>query len=211
MKFAIRLFALVVALSQLSSTCRAASIVIDSFDDGSFSLTEDGTLTNLDLITETIVNTRRVEGSGLGDWNAVLTLGSGFVEYDAQEIIPSGRPFSLFLTYTRSEGAFSLLGYNSVLLDFAMVSGSGLLEIYLDTSDTNSVVQVPLSSAGVLEYSFDNMAASSFATVDRFTISITPDASPFSFQLNEVSLVPEPSALILSLFGAFGILRRQRQ
>jgi hypothetical protein len=210
MKFMIKAFVLAGLLAPLSPVCKAASIVIDSFDEGAFSLAEDGTRTNISSIAGTIVDTRRVEGLGLGDWSAVLTLGSGFIEYDVQEIIPAGRPFGLFLSYTRNASSFSLLGFDAFLLDFSAVSGNGMLEIYLDSSETNSVVKVPITSAGVLEYSFDNLAAGSLENIDRMTISISPDSSPFSFRLNEVSVVPEPSALILTLFGVAGVFRRRR-
>jgi|GEM_PF-1693881 len=211
MKSIIKSIALAGVSATLGPASHAATIVIDSFVEGPFSLAEDGARTSQDLIAETIVNTRRAEGSGLGDWSAVLTLGSGFVEYNVREIIPAGRPFALFLSYSRSEGRFSLLGSDSFLLDFSAVSGSGILEIFLDSSDTNSVVQVPINSAGVLEYSFANMAAGSLENINSVTISITPDASPFSFQLNEVALVPEPSALLLTLLGAVGVFRRKRK
>lgn len=206
-----KLFALAGILIFLNPVCYAASIVIDSFDEGPFSLSDEGPLTSQERITGAIVNTRRAEGLGLGDWSAVSTLGSGFVDYDVQSILPAGRPFGLFLSYTRSSGSFSLLGYDAFLLDFSAVSGSGMLEIFVDSSDTNSVVQIPITSAGVLEYSFDNMAAGSLGNISSLTINIVPDSSPFSFRLNEVSIIPEPSTLFLILLGGLGVFRRGRQ
>jgi len=194
----------------LGSICTGATIIVDSFDEGAFSLNHNGTTTNQTGIAETILNTRRVDGSGLGQWSATMVLGSGFIEYEALEIIPATRPFALFITYSNSNGLFSLSSFNSFRLDFGEVSGSAMLAIFLSSSDVNSLVEIPLSASGVAEYSFANMAASSLDNLSGLTIRISPDSSPFSFSLNEVALVPEPSTLVLAMLGVFTVIRRKR-
>lgn len=196
----------------LSSACHAFTSALDTFTEGAFILTEDGTWTDQSPISEPIISidTRRVSGSGLGDWSCTLTEGAGFLEYNALEITPAGRPFAISISYASSSGGFNLLGYDSFLLDFGELSGSGMLEISLTSSDEDSVVSVPLTSSGLVEYSFDKMAASSLVDVARLSIQITPDTSPFSFQLNEVAIVPEPNAMLLAFMGILGVLKRRR-
>ena len=194
----------------LNSTGRAASTLIDSFSEGSFSLFDDGNRFALSVINGPLVYVREVTGSGLGDWRALLAPGSGYLDYDVQQIIPGGRPFALFLSYDRG-GGINLADYNAFLLDFAGVSGSGRLTVTLDfLLDPSAVVEVPLTSAGALEVSFESMRLPSLMPVGlRF--SIVPDSAPFSFRLNEISVIPEPGAPCLILAAALHGLRRRRR
>ena len=194
----------------LNSTSRAASTLIDSFSEGSFSLFDDGDWTNRSRINGPIVDVRHVTGPGLGDWRALLAPGSGYLDYDVQAIVPEGRGIALELRYT-SGGAFNLADYNAFLLDFAGVSGSGRLKVTLDFMlDPSAAVEVPLTSAGALEVSFESMGVTSHIPF-ALRISIVPDSLPFSFRLNEISVIPEPGAPCLMLAAALHGLRRRRR
>ena len=205
-----RALALIGGVTFLSSACCAAGTLIDSFSEGTFSLSAAGIRTDQSPINGAIVNYRHVTGSGLGDWRALLVPGSGYLDYDVQGIVPAGRPFGLDLRYTSGGGGFNLADYNALLLDFAGVSGSGRLKVTLDfLLDPSAVVEVPLTSAGALEVSFDTMGMTSVMAVG-LRISVVPDSVPFSFRLNDVSVVPEPSALGLMLAAGLHVLRRKR-
>jgi hypothetical protein len=190
--------------------CRAAGNLIDSFSEGSFSLFDDGDWTNRSRINGPIVDVRHVTGPGLGDWRALLAPGSGYLDYDVQAIVPEGRGIALELRYT-SGGAFNLADYDAFLLDFVGVSGSGRLKVSLDfLLDPSAVVEVPLTSSGALEVSFDSMGVTS-QTPFALRISIVPDSLPFSFRLNEISVVPEPGTPCLMLAAGLHVLMRRRR
>ena len=207
MKLHLIIFVTTVLMAPASN---AAVLIIDPFSEGDFSLNSNGTRTNETRIAETIVNIRRVEGLGLGQWTATMVPSDGFIGYEALEIIPAGRPYALFVSYFRSGGSFNLTGFDSFRLDFGEVSGNAMLAISVNSSDTNSLVEVPLTASGVVEYPFANMAASSLNSQSHITIRITPDSTPFSLRLNEVALVPEPNALVLAMLGVFAVIRRRR-
>ncbi len=211
MKTIIRVLSWIGLVTCLNPACRAAGILIDSFGEGSFSLSADGARNGQSEIKGTIVNYRRVSGSGLGDWRALLVPGSGFLEYDVREIVPAGRPFALYLSYSNSGGGLRLDHHSSFLLDFAMISGSAMLKVSLASFDGSVEVELPITTAGVLEVSFDNVDLGSVFGFTGLAFSIVPDASPFSLRLNEISVVPEPGVTMLTFVGGLGALGRRRR
>jgi hypothetical protein len=179
------------------AVCEATPIPVDSFSEGEFYFEGEISARVQESISSPLVDSRIMSAVGLGTWSVRLVPGSGFLAYEATEYVPSGRGFSVALHYTRSGSLWSIEEYDAIELDFVSVTGSGLLQISVSTSDMDNVVEVPVTSPGILRYPVSYLAASSLNDITAMDIRLSPDGGNFSFHLNQIGVVPEPSSCLL--------------
>ena len=211
MKSILRILLASVAIFGIHPRAYAATLILDSFSQGDFLLQNGGISSNDTTITSPLMDTRIVDGFGVGTWSVSLASSSGSLNYSVTEIL-SGQGttrFGMNFRYERA-GAIDLLGYSAFSLDFTNVTGTALLEVFVNNQNAGAMIPVTLDSSGQLVYPFANLAANDLSAIADISFRVIPQSDTFSFALNEVAVVPEPSALILCLFGAAGVFWRRR-
>lgn len=211
MKSILSVFLVAVAIVGSHPRASAATLILDSFSQGDFFLQSGGPNFNDTAITSPLMDSRIVDGFGVGTWSVSLASSSGSLIYSVTEIL-SGQGttrFGMNFRYERT-GAVDLLGYSAFGLDFTDVTGTGLLEVFVNNQNAGAMIPVTLDSSGQLFYPFANLAANDLSTITDISFRVIPQSNTFSFALNEVSVVPEPSTLVLCLLGAAGVFWRRR-
>ncbi len=187
----------------------AATLVLDSFDQGPFSLSLSGPVTNNSTIGSPFGSDRsatiseRLAASG-ATMTSTLDESAGLLSLsiDGQSNLAS-RPLDLRLQYSGG-GPFSLLGYNAFEFDFSNLAGSGFLIAELGGGSTAvygpSTNRISLSSSGVTTVPFSALNFGTTGSIDSFTslhFTFEADTEQFSMTLNEIRVVPEPSVIAL--------------
>ena len=193
----------------------AEATVLDSFSEGEFHLESGGQQLARSDISSPLVSTRGVEAYGIGPWSIDLVSGGGVLNCDVEDTGPPPGErgfFRMKLSYTRPGDPWSLRAYDAVVLDFLEVTGMAHLymEIY-PSSPSHELVWVPVTSAGEVSYSVSDMRAEDLDDVRNMTVGIVPVSDTFSFSLNEISAVPEPSVGALLFASAAYLLGSRRR
>jgi hypothetical protein len=127
---------------------------------------------------------------------------------------PGGNPLedhSFRINYSKSSGNINLLGYNAFLINASSVVGSAMVYAYVGTGAPSlDVIPVSLNGSGNVVVPFSNMAAINPTNPSSISFLIVPQTLDFSITLNGISVIPEPSAFILSALGACVLLVRRR-
>lgn len=191
-------------------TTGAAATVIDSFNSGSVLIGFANDTLDHDAIVSTVVNERRVSGNGVSNWTATLADGSGDILYGVNlRSTPSLNQW-LNLGYSNSSGYVNLLGYSAFTIDFSDLSGSGMLAVLFNNAQG---AFVPIIGNGKIEYSFDNIVGGQPIPelLNSVQFRVFAGTSDFSVRINEIAVVPEPSALLLTGFAMASLLFRRRR
>ncbi|MGJ8724794.1 MAG: PEP-CTERM sorting domain-containing protein [Roseibacillus sp.] len=212
-------FLFVVALAKV----QAATFVLDSFDSGSFSLSESGQHFDSDRIGSPLGFNRDVRiRSGLAtpgtSMMSVLNSSTDTLSLNFNgESESSIRPLDFRVSYKIGE-PFSLLGSTAFELDLSAFSGAGFLVVELGGGDTGfygpNANRIALNGPGTLTVPFSELNFSPGSTIDSFSSTrfvFEAESEQFSLTLDEIRVVPEPSSfLFLSLAGLFGVTKRLR-
>lgn len=187
----------------------SASLTLDSFSEGDFLLQNGGDdFVDFDetMITSPLMDNRNVSGWGIGTWNVSLAPSSGVLDYSVTDIIAGQGTsrFGMSIRYSGT-GTVGFLGYDAFRFDFTSVTGAALLQVYVNNQNGGAMIPLTLDSSGPLLYPFSNIAANDLSSISDIIFRVIPQSDTFSFSLNEVSVVPEPSALFLFLLGGAGI------
>lgn len=200
------LFVLFANFAALSSS-KAATLLLDDFSSGSFSLGFGGLTSDSASFATPITDQRTV--SGVGDPNWTATLGAGSLTY-VVDSLSQGRNY-LAINYS-SSGTFSILGGNAFALDLLNVVGTGELIVSVSGSGGNNL-RVPISESGTVVSPFSFLDTSqSLDSLAALNFRINAVSEDFSLNIDNIRLIPEPSAFILLLLGGGGFaIRRRRQ
>lgn len=188
----------------------AATLLVDDFSSGNFTLEFGGDTSNSASHTTSLTDQRTV--SGIGDPNWIITLASGALSYSFDRLNPNRDRNFLDIDYFTSSGTFSILGYDAFALDLSGVSGSGELIVSVDGS-MGLDIPVPFNGSGIVVFPFTNLGTSQpldSLTLMQFRLHATSE--DFSATIDNVRLIPEPSAALLSILGVVtAALRRRRK
>lgn len=205
----------------LMNRATAAVLVLDSFTEDDFALSLAGEISAVSEITSPLGSLRvsrisrreAVLGTVL---SSTLLSSLGNLSFFAEGGSNSFIPLNLQISY-RNGGPFSIMGYDHFEFEFSQIQGQGNLIIELgNPSDIYGPTahRLSLSSSGIVSVPFDQLNFGSGGSIGSFSsLNIRFEAvSPeFSFTLEEIRLVPEPSALLLvGVAGMALSLRRAR-
>jgi hypothetical protein len=193
----------------------AATIIIDTFDEGGYDLTgefPDSIRTNFSIIHSDLVGGRDVFPRGIGAWTMKLTPADGFTRYDVSTSVAAPIGQVLSLNYLPVAGqTINLLGQNAFLLKFSSLTGSGDLQIGINGNLLGSF-ELGLTSSGEVIWPYSYFPAGiSLNTVNQLTFRFAAKSADFSFNLDEISLVPEPTSLTFSYLVLFGFIAKRRR
>lgn len=208
---------LTIALT-VGETGRAAVSIVDTFDQGGFSTFSPGGL-QIDETVNLPLGTRRfaaLSTSGLSPDAAMistLTSSAGKLTFFATGT-STFFPLSLTLVYG-GPALHNIAGCTDFILGFSELSGVGTLYIELGGSTgVGGVVRVNLTGPGEVNYPVSDVYEGAGHTLDSFnvlTFRFESRSPEFSFTLDDIRLVPEPSAALLALAAGAGLRARRRR
>jgi len=204
------------ALSMLTlGSANASTLVLDGFNyDPALSIFADpnntvATATVTAVATGALADYTLKRVSGLAT-NTVKgnVFGSGALSY-GEEPDADG---TLDIAYSLPGGStLDFTGYSDFYFDVESIDGSGGFDVLLtleDSDGTEISASYNISSEGIFLASFATMMAGEdfdFSLVKSATASISSVGTGDDFALNEVGLVPEPSALAILGLGLIGL------
>jgi hypothetical protein len=205
------LLAFLALLVAAATHSQAATVVLDSFTEGSVNLSDGFGGPDVDVLTTGLLQLRDVDLDGGGEYTATLVTGSGTLNYTVDL---RGQPNGVRMTliYQRpDQGLFSLIGTEGFSIHVQGIVGAGELIMFVNPGSSRSV-SIPLNTAGELFYPVGNLGGN--FTLDQLNqvglhfIARSPD---FSITLGEISAVPEPSGTVLfGLVASAGLFARRR-
>lgn len=205
------LIAAVIASIALTNS-NAATVIFDDFSTGRSIVRSGGNSQTTQSISSPFVNSRTMLGSGVEHWLGQVDITSTTLEYTLS--IPGGILGSdqrLELKYLNSVGNFNLLGYDAFVIHVAALSGAGQIMAYFgDSGHQLGAVPVNLTATGDLYIPLTNANSQDLGSIESVHFRILPQNANFSVTLSGISAIPEPSALLLSAFGACLLLIRRR-
>jgi hypothetical protein len=192
----------------------AATVIFDDFSSGAYDIgTGKPSRQNTSPITAPLLDTRSVAGFGAGAWSSTVDVGSDTFSY-VLALRPGGNPLedhSLRIHYSNSSGNISLLGFDAFVINTGSVVGSAMVFAYVGTGDPSlGVVPVSLNGTGNTVIPFSNMAEMDPTNPSSISFLIVPQTLDFSVTFSGISVIPEPSAIVLSMLGASVLLVRRR-
>lgn len=217
-------------LSCLFLTRSPADIIVqDSFDVGDLVVDIGGpsaeTVTVPPLAIGIVRGLRlstRIASAG-AVMSSVVDTESGTLSLDIQGLSTSTAmtPLHLDLSYRPQTGTdplptYSLAGYSGLGFDFTDVQGNGALIVELGSQSASYGPQahrIPIITPGEVLVPNELMNFGTGGSIDSFNsmhVRFEAVTEQFSFTLNEIRLVPEPSTFVLMLVGALGMLARRR-
>jgi len=195
------------------NTSNAATVVFDDFSTGRSSISSSGSSQSNQSISSPFADSRALTGSGAQNWSALVNITSTTLLYSVSlpggSLAPNQR---LQLDYVSSLGVINLLGYDSLVFHVSALSGAGQIMAYFgDTGHQSGALPVNLTSTGDLYIPFTNANPYNPAAIDSIHFWILPQDANFSVTFTGISVIPEPSALILSALGACVLLIHRRK
>ncbi len=198
----------------------AASLVIDTFDDGPFSLSHDR--------SASLLHTQ--SGGMLGDLRRVwistdrrqtivtadLVTGTSVLSFDTGDgpALGSGLGQGSIQIRWNSSPALNLLGSDAFLLSVSNLQGTGRVHVGVNESGGfgSSSSWVPLTAAGDLLIPFEQVdiqgTLGNVVSMQLIIVGASPD---FAVAIDTFQIVPEPSIATMAGFGVFLLATRRRR
>jgi hypothetical protein len=217
-------------LAILAAQLHATVVIVDTFDQSPFSLTDQagGSSTGTDAPTIGVPGNYRAASLtrivGAGDSTAVLTGGDLTVNGSNTELsLGYGwrYNFSLFRT-SQHDINWNIDGATGMDLTFSEIRGSVRLVFTFRSASgnlTNNIAggTVQIFDPGIFTFNFSDPRFSNtglnFSDIDSVLLSFqTSGGTNDGFTLNEITTnpIPEPSSIILTGFSSLLLLRRRR-
>jgi hypothetical protein len=207
----------------LCSPVRAVVTVVDSFDQGPFNLTlqnySESNNVNLPLGRERFSRISTREAAQGTSRSSTLNTTTGQLSFVVSGLSTFPNPWAflnLHMTYSRG-GPYSMAGYTGFVFDFSQMIGAGALIVELGggTLYGASTIRLPIDGPGEVFYPFASLNyGNDSPSIDSFSalhFVFEAHTEQYSFTLDEIRLVPEPSVALLGLSGCALFLRRRRQ
>ena len=208
--FNIRYIAVLFFLS--SVPLEAAVLVLDSFSEGSLGLGNGGQHSDTDILLSAPLQHRDVFLAGSRQYIATSEAASGVLNYTINLSRPPDGNHFLTVTYRNPDNSlFSLLGIVGFGINIINLRGTGEFTMYVNSVPVPAVV-ISLTKPGFVFYPIENIRGGfSLDQLSRVGFQFIATSPDFSITLDEISAIPEPSALVLlSLGGSWGLVRLQR-
>lgn len=186
-----------------------ATLLLDDFSSGSYSLASGGTTSNSSAFTSPLTDQRTVSGVGFPNWTVTLTPEE--LRFNVDQVDPNPGRNYLNLNYTLSSGTFSLLGYNAFAVDVTNVVGIGEFVAFVDGAPSADL-RFTINGSGTIVSPFSALDTSqSLSSLTRMNFRFIALSDDFSLSIDNVRIVPEPSSLLLSGVAAASLLFRRRR
>jgi hypothetical protein len=191
--------------------------MVDPFDQGGFSISypsnpSDETV-NLPLAQRRVANLGALFTTPGATMTSTLDSATGTFRFVVNGNTASNAPLAIELIYSGG-GPYNISSCTSFILGFSEMSGVGSLYVEVGSSDgLTGEHRVDLTGQGDVNFSVPNVKPNNIHSVDSFDILrfvFEARSTDFSFTLNEIRLVPEPSGTLL-LAAGFGLFAQRRR
>ncbi len=196
----------------------AAVSMVDTFDQGGFSITGSNPVdetVNLPLAQRRVASFIVAGGASVTTLTSTLNSSTGKLTFIVNGSSPLPNfPLSLQLVYAGG-GPYNITGCTDFILGFSQLSGVGSLYVQLGSAEgTAGIHRVDLTAPGDVLFSVPDVKLSPGQPLDGFDVLrfvFEARSTEFSFTLDEIRLVPEPSGALLALVAGAGLLARRRR
>lgn len=197
---------------------KGASLLIDDFNDGSFSL--------VGQYGKSLVDKGIQVGTMLGG-DRYTALSSSFRQFGVTAELVSGTSMVSFVTNTGPSGpldnqgtfyatygvpliAQDFTGYTGFELSIPAVSGTGIVEVWIRGSNHQAAFAVPIDHAGSIFIPIGGPDAvpELLSSLNDVRLTFTASTSDFSVSVERFSAVPEPATAVLVALGIGVAFRR---
>jgi hypothetical protein len=211
-----------VAMTCLLGQARAATVVLDTFQEGAHQLAVGIDSSDSEIIDSPMgftVRATRINRIVPPETTVTSTLSqpSAAVEFRAAGMgIAINDPPQMRIGYVEG-GPYSLSGYSAFELDVAVIAGRGNLIIELG-SQTDiygpETRRIPINTSGVVTVPFGEVNFGPTGSLDSFyAMHFTFEAATEEYELtlSEIRVVPEPANLSLLAVSSFGLVAIRRR
>jgi hypothetical protein len=208
---------MIVAAMFPPAICGAASLLIDDFSDGPFSLIGQygASLDDKDTQVGTMLGRNRytalTSSSRQFGVTAVLVTGGSELSFNANIGPPGllGNQGVFYAIYGVPLVARDFTSYSGFMLSIPSVSGAGIVEVGLGSA----LFSVPIDHAGSVFVPIEGsgISPSSLSSVIQIRLQFTAVSSDFSVSVDRFSAVPEPTTFMLISAGMGLCFRRNRR
>jgi len=208
---------LIVVALYPTAICEAASLLIDDFSDGPFSLIgqyganlddkdiQVGTMLGGDRYTALTSSSRQIGVT------AILVTGGSEFSFNANAGPPGllGNQGVFYAVYGVPLASRDFTSYSGFMLSIPSTSGAGIVEVQLGAA----LFSVPIDHAGSVFVPIQGSGVSSsmLTSVSQIRLQFTAVSSDFSVSVDRFSAVPEPSTFVLIWAGMGLCFRRNRR
>jgi hypothetical protein len=205
-----------------TSLAASAVTVIDSFDSGSLFLSLGGVsgkalaiATPFGTSRSARLDTRRAPAGAVMAATFAPSGGGSLSFFADRTGSPEGVGLMRMNTSYSGGGIYRFSGFSALELEFADVIGSGFVIVEVGTGRDPGPMshRLAVDAAGVLRVPLEQVNEDGFWSVESFHalhFTFESDSDVFSFTLNEIRAVPEPSAALFALVGVGALMRRRR-
>ena len=199
------------------------TLVVDTFAIGSHSLSSSsGNWAHADIVDSALGSTRgtRIYGQYVGDGSYINSSVDGVFGSLTGSFFGSSLdaafPLALYVDYFGG-GPFSVSGASGFEVDFPLVQGSGFLLIELGIKSNPfgpDKVRIPVNQPGTIFVPIESVNIGAPWTAESFLSSrfvFEAKSAEFSFILDEIRIVPEPTTGILLLTAGIWYLSRRKR
>lgn len=195
----------------------AASLLIDDFSDGPFSLigqygtslddkdVQVGNMLGGDRYTALTSSSRQIGVT------AILVTGGSEFTFNANTGPPGllGNQGVFYAVYGVPLASRDFTNYSGFMLSIPSASGTGIVEVRFGAASFS----VPINQAGLVFVPIEGSGVSSslLPSVSQIRLQFTAVSSDFSVSLDRFSAVPEPSVVMLISVGMGLCFRRNRR
>jgi hypothetical protein len=202
------------ALLALASPARSDPVILESFSQSGFTMSDTGPSRAITFFNPTLVNIRDARGSGDEFWTAVLDPSVGIMRYNVAAAVPPIDSYRLLLGYYNNGNPFSIADYTAFYLALPEVTGTGNLIITAGSGGFFSSIAHPIFQPGEIFYNFSLMTGGEWQDpISNLQFYFIPTSNNFSVGVDYIALipaVPEPCSALLLLTGT-GLLAARRR
>jgi len=206
----------------LCPTCYSAVSMVDTFDQGGFSMSyPDNSNPSNESVSLPLAQRRIADlnpppfGSSVTTMTSTLSSSTGkfTLMINGTSSLPHV-PLNLDLIYAGG-GPYNISGCTDFILGFSELSGVGSLYVELGaSSEIAGIHRVDLTGPGDVFFPVTDVRINGGLGLDSFNVLrfiFEARSTEFSFTLDEIRLVPEPSAALLAVAAGAGLLARRRR
>ncbi|MGJ8698050.1 MAG: PEP-CTERM sorting domain-containing protein [Verrucomicrobiaceae bacterium] len=211
-------FTIFFSASLMTSVACHAALVLDTFEQSDFEISYPGNqvafpsmvISDLVEMRQASINPRRV---GTGTASAQVNTNLSLFTMNIDAPVRPTFPVDIILSYSGGD-PYNLLGYTGFEFDIVNLSGEGTLVTSLGFSDiVESTFPRTVIQEGTMFVAMENALfgpQSSLASFDFIGFVFEARTEQFSFDLEEIRIVPEPSTVACSSLALIMLFKRRR-
>lgn len=211
-----------VAIMSLCGQVRAASVILDTFNEGEHQLAVGVDSSEAEVVNSPFGFTRRITAINRtvpprSTVTSTLSQPSAAVEFHAVGTgLAINSPLEMRIHYLDG-GPYSLVGESAFQFDVEVIAGMGNLIIELGSETAiygPEIKRIPINMSGAITVPFSEINFGTGGSINSFySMHFTIEAATeeYAMTLNEIRIIPEPANLALVAASALGLLSMRRR